>query len=162
MSEILHNLAFGFGVALQPANLMYAVIGAFVGSLIGVLPGIGPVTGIALLIPLVIGINPATDNLPQVQRLLVMLDEVIARVNAELKAMMPELTASQWLSSTYINDDSQLLAAKANEKYLTALNGWIEQAKRFEGQQMSPETSRAMPSRSAMRSRPRRSGAWPR
>jgi len=60
MSEILHNLAFGFGVALQPANLMYAVIGAFVGSLIGVLPGIGPVTGIALLIPLVIGINPAS------------------------------------------------------------------------------------------------------
>lgn len=71
-------------------------------------------------------------------------DEFVARVNAELKAMYPELTAAQWLSSTYINDDSQLLAAKANEKYLTALNGWIEQARKFEGQQMSPETSRAI------------------
>ncbi len=60
VSEILHNLGYGFTVALQPANLLYAVIGAFVGSLIGVLPGIGPVTGIALLIPLVIGINPAS------------------------------------------------------------------------------------------------------
>lgn len=60
MSEVLHNLAYGFTVALQPVNLGYAVVGAFIGSLIGVLPGIGPVTGIALLIPLVIGINPAS------------------------------------------------------------------------------------------------------
>lgn len=71
-------------------------------------------------------------------------DEFIARVNAELKAMYPELTAAQWLSSTYINDDSKLLAAKANEKYLSTLNTWIEQAKRFEGQQMSPDTARAI------------------
>ena len=42
--------------------------------------------------------------------------------------MYPELTAAQWLSSTYINDDSQLLSAKANERYLAQLNGWIEQS----------------------------------
>src|SRR5690606_8643079 len=42
------------------------------------------------------------------------------------------------------NDDSQLLAAKANEKFLTSLNGWIEQSRKFEGQQMSPETARAI------------------
>ncbi|MCA0395742.1 MAG: M2 family metallopeptidase, partial [Proteobacteria bacterium] len=71
-------------------------------------------------------------------------DQFIARVNAELKAMYPELTAAQWLSNTYINDDSQLLAAKSNEKFLSSLNSWIEQAKRFEGQQMSPETARAI------------------
>ena len=71
-------------------------------------------------------------------------DQFIARVNAEMKAMYPELTAAQWLSTTYINDDSQLLAAKSNEKFLTSLNSWIEQSKRFEGQQMSPETARAI------------------
>lgn len=71
-------------------------------------------------------------------------DQFIARVNDELKKMYPELTAAQWLSSTYINDDSQLLAAKGNERYLTQLNAWIEQAKKFEGQQMSPETARAI------------------
>ncbi|MDQ3286814.1 MAG: M2 family metallopeptidase [Pseudomonadota bacterium] len=71
-------------------------------------------------------------------------DQFIARVNAELRAMYPEMTAAQWLSSTYINDDSQLLAAKANERYLGQLNEWIEQAKRFEGQQQSPETARAI------------------
>lgn len=71
-------------------------------------------------------------------------DQFIARVNDELRAMYPELTAAQWLSSTYINDDSQLLAAKGNERYLTQLNSWIEQAKRFEGQEMSAETARAI------------------
>lgn len=71
-------------------------------------------------------------------------DQFIARVNDEFKKMYPELTAAQWLSSTYINDDSQLLAAKGNERYLTQLNSWIEQAKKFEGQKMSPETARAI------------------
>ncbi len=71
-------------------------------------------------------------------------DQFIARVNAELKAMYPELTAAQWLSSTYITDDSQLLAAKGNEKFLGSLNAWIEQSRRFEGQQMSPDTARAI------------------
>ena len=71
-------------------------------------------------------------------------DQFVARVNDEFKKMYPEMTAAQWLSSTYINDDSQLLAAKGNERYLTQLNSWIEQAKKFEGQQMSPETARAI------------------
>lgn len=71
-------------------------------------------------------------------------DQFIARVNAEYKAMYPELSAAQWLSSTYINDDSQLVSAKANERYLAQLRSWIEQARRFEGKPMSPETARAI------------------
>ena len=39
--ELLHNLAVGFGVALTPANLFFALTGALIGTLIGVLPGIG-------------------------------------------------------------------------------------------------------------------------
>ncbi|WP_024891058.1 M2 family metallopeptidase [Luteimonas huabeiensis] len=71
-------------------------------------------------------------------------DQFIARVNEEYRELYPEVTAAQWLSSTYIGDDSQLLAAKANERWLTRLNGWIEQARRFEGREMSPETARAI------------------
>ena len=71
-------------------------------------------------------------------------DEFIARVNNELRAMYPELTAAQWMSSTYINDDSQLLSAKSNERYLTQLNSWIAQSRKFEGQKMTPETARAI------------------
>ena len=42
----------GFATALQPANLLFALIGGIVGTLIGILPGIGPVAGTALLLPL--------------------------------------------------------------------------------------------------------------
>lgn len=71
-------------------------------------------------------------------------DQFIARVNAEIKAMYPEMTSAQWLSSTHITDESQLLSAKANERYLAQLNDWIAQAKRFEGQDMAPQTARAI------------------
>jgi len=71
-------------------------------------------------------------------------DQFIARVNAEYRASYPELTSAQWLSSTDINDDSELVAAKANERNLTQLRGWIEQSKKFEGQKMSADTARAI------------------
>ncbi|TAK38056.1 MAG: peptidase M2 family protein [Lysobacteraceae bacterium] len=71
-------------------------------------------------------------------------DQFIARVNQEMRATYKELSSAQWISSTYINGDSELIAAKANERWLTQLNGWIEQARRFEGKPMSAETARAM------------------
>ncbi len=71
-------------------------------------------------------------------------DQFIARVNDEYRRMYPELTAAQWLSATYITDESQLLSAKGNERYLAQLKNWIDQARKFEGQQMSPDTARAI------------------
>ncbi len=71
-------------------------------------------------------------------------DAFVARVNQEFKATYPELTAAQWISSTYINDDSQTVAAKANERFLTQLNTWLKAAKPFEGQKMSPESARSI------------------
>ena len=71
-------------------------------------------------------------------------DQFIARVNQEMRDSYEELSSAQWISSTYINGDSELVAAKANERWLTRLNGWIEQARRFEGKPMSAETARAM------------------
>jgi peptidyl-dipeptidase A len=82
----------------------------------------------------------SADNVPKDET----ADEFIERVNREYQEMYPEFTASQWLSSTYINDDTKLLAAKGNERFLTQLNRWLEQAKRFEGQKMSPQTARAI------------------
>lgn len=53
------QLLMGFQVAMEPANLMWAFLGVAVGTIIGVLPGIGPVTGIAILLPLTFGRDPA-------------------------------------------------------------------------------------------------------
>src|SRR6184192_2137896 len=58
--ELLHNLAVGFGVALTPANLVFALAGALIGTLIGVLPGIGPIATIAMLLPLTFHLEPVS------------------------------------------------------------------------------------------------------
>lgn len=71
-------------------------------------------------------------------------DQFVARINAEFKAAYPEMTSAQWLSSTYINSDSERIAAKANERSLTQLNSWIEQAARFDGKPMSEDSKRAI------------------
>ncbi|MBN6112343.1 M2 family metallopeptidase [Xanthomonas bonasiae] len=71
-------------------------------------------------------------------------DQFVARINEEYRALLPELTSAQWLSITYINGDSERLVAKANERWLTTLNGWIAQAKRYEGKPMSADSARAL------------------
>ena len=71
-------------------------------------------------------------------------DQFVARVNKEFRSLSAELNSAQWLSSTYINSDSEMIAAKANERWLTQLNRWIEQSRRFDGQQLSPDTARAI------------------
>src|ERR1700760_255736 len=58
--ELLSHLATGFGVALTPINLMYALIGCLLGTLIGVLPGIGPVATIAMLLPTTYALQPVS------------------------------------------------------------------------------------------------------
>jgi len=56
--ESLQLLLDGFGTALQPTYLLYALVGCTLGTLIGVLPGIGPAAGTAMLIPATVGMNP--------------------------------------------------------------------------------------------------------
>ena len=58
--ELLSHLATGFGVALTPVNLLYALIGTLLGTLIGVLPGIGPVATIAMLLPTTYALEPVS------------------------------------------------------------------------------------------------------
>jgi putative tricarboxylic transport membrane protein len=55
--ELLQQLALGLSVAVQPANLFYAFVGAVLGTIIGVLPGIGPVATISVLLPVTFGLN---------------------------------------------------------------------------------------------------------
>jgi putative tricarboxylic transport membrane protein len=58
MHQTLMDLWFGFGVALQPHNLMWSVFGVLIGNLIGVLPGMGALTTISMLLPLTYVIAP--------------------------------------------------------------------------------------------------------
>jgi putative tricarboxylic transport membrane protein len=58
--ELFSHLATGFGVALTPVNLLYALLGTLLGTLIGVLPGIGPVATIAMLLPTTYALQPVS------------------------------------------------------------------------------------------------------
>src|SRR4029077_15939000 len=58
VSELLQNLAFGFGIAVTPQNLLFCLIGALLGTLVGVLPGLGPVATIAMLLPVTFTLPP--------------------------------------------------------------------------------------------------------
>lgn len=58
--SVFHDLIYGFGVALQPWNLLCCFVGVFMGTLIGVLPGIGPVSTMTLLLPITFGISPVS------------------------------------------------------------------------------------------------------
>ena len=58
ISTALTDLWYGFGVALEPHNLMYCFLGVLVGNLVGVLPGMGPVATISILLPLTFGMHP--------------------------------------------------------------------------------------------------------
>lgn len=48
----------GFATALQPTNLIFAVMGCLLGTMIGVLPGVGPAAGTAILIPITFVLEP--------------------------------------------------------------------------------------------------------
>jgi putative tricarboxylic transport membrane protein len=50
----------GFGLVVQPGNLLYCLIGVLIGMLIGVLPGLGPAATIAILLPITYGIDPVS------------------------------------------------------------------------------------------------------
>ena len=58
--ETLGFLLDGFGVALQPTNLFWALVGSVLGTAIGVLPGIGPALTIALLLPVTVALAPTS------------------------------------------------------------------------------------------------------
>lgn len=58
--EFFQPVLDGFGVVLEPSNLLYCLLGVVVGMLIGVLPGLGPAATIAILLPMTYGIEPVT------------------------------------------------------------------------------------------------------
>src|SRR4026209_1378220 len=56
----LGDLANGFGVALTPENLGWALVGVLLGTFVGGLPGIGPALTVALLLPVTYSLEPVS------------------------------------------------------------------------------------------------------
>jgi putative tricarboxylic transport membrane protein len=58
ISTALTDLYYGFGVALEPHNLLWCFVGVLIGNMVGVLPGMGPLATISILLPLTFGMKP--------------------------------------------------------------------------------------------------------
>lgn len=56
--EVLGGIAHGLAVAVEPSNIIFALIGCLIGTLVGVLPGLGPTATIAILLPLTFNLDP--------------------------------------------------------------------------------------------------------
>jgi peptidyl-dipeptidase A len=71
-------------------------------------------------------------------------DEFVARINEEMAELADEANAAGWVQSTYINVDTQLLNAKAGERYLAYFNKAVEESKAFNVESASPDSARAL------------------
>ena len=71
-------------------------------------------------------------------------DQFVTRVNGELTALAQEAQAAGFTLDTFITPDTQLLNAKANDRYLAYLSKAVAQSKRYDGQALSPATARAL------------------
>ena len=57
---MLDNLALGFEAALSLQNLGWCFVGVLLGTVIGLMPGLGSTTGVAILLPLTLALDPLT------------------------------------------------------------------------------------------------------
>ena len=71
-------------------------------------------------------------------------EEFIDRVNAEFKEYRRELNAAGWLRATYINEDSAIVDALANERYAAWHTAKVKEAMQYDGQDLDPATRRAL------------------
>lgn len=70
-------------------------------------------------------------------------DEFIAYVNKTYLDNYYEYNAAQWVYVTYLNDDSALLATKANEKWMAIEKELLSEARLYKDAPMSAETQKA-------------------
>ncbi|HSM30408.1 MAG TPA: M2 family metallopeptidase [Woeseiaceae bacterium] len=68
----------------------------------------------------------------------------VARINEELAELGRELGAAGWVRATYITKDTALLQSRARERYATWHSNAVKQALQYDGQELAPETRRAL------------------
>ena len=71
-------------------------------------------------------------------------EEFVARANAELTELNREGGAASWVRSTYITGDTAIIAAASAERYAKWHSGMVQQALAYAGQELAPETQRAI------------------
>src|SRR5581483_8583829 len=72
------------------------------------------------------------------------LQKFLNDAEARLNELTIKASRAAWVQETYITDDTEAIAAAANENLLGAISELASQAKRFEGTEMSAEQARKL------------------
>jgi peptidyl-dipeptidase A len=68
----------------------------------------------------------------------------VTEAEARLKALAEEAGRAEWIKNTYITEDSEILAAQANQRAISAAVELAKQATRFDGLELPAETARKL------------------
>ena len=71
-------------------------------------------------------------------------EELVARVNEELRELGRELGAAGWVRATYITEDTAILQSRARERYAAWHGNMVQQSLAYDGHELAPETRRAL------------------
>lgn len=71
-------------------------------------------------------------------------EQFVARANSELEELSREIDAAGWVRVTYITEDTAVLESRANERYAEWHGNMVRQALAYDGQELAPETRRAL------------------
>jgi len=69
-------------------------------------------------------------------------EEFMKQAEPRLNELGIKLNHASWVADNFITDDTEALAADAQDQYTAATTELVEQAKRFEGLQMPPDLAR--------------------
>jgi len=90
---------------------------------------------LASLAPLLVSAAPQSGT-PEEAR------AFVQKVNDTLRTLNVKQQTAEWIKSTYITGDTERAAAWANDDLLAYTREALQQAKRFEGVQLDPDTAR--------------------
>jgi peptidyl-dipeptidase A len=71
-------------------------------------------------------------------------DAFVERLNREVADRAHELSVAGFAYATFINQDTEYLNAKANERFLEYFSSAVEQAKAHDGEQLGPASARTI------------------
>jgi peptidyl-dipeptidase A len=71
-------------------------------------------------------------------------EQFVDRINAEYRDWWREINAANWVNATYISDDTSIVQALAQERYAAWHTASVEEAKRYDGQELGAATRRAL------------------
>jgi len=81
---------------------------------------------------------------PQAQPMVDQARQFVDEVQNRLLNLAVEANRAEWVKSTYITDDTEILAAHADQKMIDANVGYVKQSTRFDGLDLPPDLARQL------------------